>query len=337
MKQFLNRKTVIFIVALVLIVGAILYFESKKPTTASPKAGAVVTRVPKQTADEPAKDISTPDGFINTSAITIQELIGKKVILVDFWTYSCINCQRTQPYLNAWYEKYKDQGLEIIGMHTPEFEFESHYENVLAAVKKANIKYPVVLDNDYSTWKAYQNRFWPRKYLIDIDGYIVYDHIGEGGYDETEKKIQELLKQRMAVLGQQGAIASDMAKPKDTVTLDFSQEVTPELYLGSARNQESKEYVTLQGDWEVNQEFATALRTPAKIILKYRAKNVYIVAGSDNPITVSIKRDGKVIAPSLVIKTHTLYPLVQDAEYGQHELEIIINQPGLEAFTFTFG
>ena len=131
---------------------------------------------------ELAKEITTPDGFINTDGkpITINGLIGKKVILVDFWTYSCINCQRTTPYLNAWYEKYKDKGFVIIGVHTPEFEFEKDYNNVKMATGKFGIKFPVVLDNDFSTWTAYKNQYWPRKYLIDIDGYIIYDHIGEG-------------------------------------------------------------------------------------------------------------------------------------------------------------
>ena len=137
-----------------------------------------------------AKEITTPDGFINTDGkpVTIGEFVGKKVVLLDIWTYSCINCQRTTPYLNAWYEKYKDDGLVIIGLHTPEFEFEKVYQNVLDATNRLGIKYPVVLDNDYSTWNAYQNRFWPRKYLIDIDGFVVYDHIGEGAYEETETK-----------------------------------------------------------------------------------------------------------------------------------------------------
>src|SRR3989338_2998501 len=134
-----------------------------------------------------AKEITTPDGFINTDdkPIILNDLIGKKVILMDFWTYSCINCQRTTPYLNSWYEKYKDAGLEIIGMHTPEFDFEKKYENVEKAVKQFGIKYPVVLDNDRATWQAYKNYYWPHKYLIDIDGFIIYDHIGEGGYAET--------------------------------------------------------------------------------------------------------------------------------------------------------
>ncbi len=146
----------------------------------------------------PAPEIVKPSGFINTDGkpITLGELKGKKVVLVSFWTYSCINCQRTLPYLNTWYEKYKDQGLEIVSIHTPEFAYEHILKNVEDEVFNTyNIKYPVVLDNDYRTWKAFGNRYWPRKYLIDIDGYIVYDHIGEGAYTETETEIQKALKE----------------------------------------------------------------------------------------------------------------------------------------------
>jgi len=138
-----------------------------------------------------ARKIVQPAGFINTQdgeSITVESLIGKKVILLDIWTYSCINCLRTLPYLTAWHEAYADQGLQIIGIHTPEFDFEKEIDNVQRAVEAGGIKYPVVLDNDRGTWNAYENSYWPRKYIIDIDGFIVYDHIGEGGYDETEAK-----------------------------------------------------------------------------------------------------------------------------------------------------
>ena len=130
--------------------------------------------------------------WINSQPLSIADLKGK-VVMVDFWTYSCINCIRTLPHMNAWQEKYADKGLIIIGIHTPEFEFEKNYANVKFAVEKYGIKYPVVQDNDYKTWRAYGNSYWPRKYLIDKEGNIRYDHIGEGGYEETEKVIQQLL------------------------------------------------------------------------------------------------------------------------------------------------
>src|SRR3990167_6793967 len=137
-------------------------------------------------------------GFLDVTKIEqkLLEKNDKKVVLLDIWTYSCINCQRTIPYLNEWYKEYEDEGPVIIGLHTPEFSFEKVQENVEKAVKDFGIKYPVVLDNDFSTWQAYKNQYWPRKYLIDIDGYIVYDHAGEGQYKETEVAIQKALRER---------------------------------------------------------------------------------------------------------------------------------------------
>ena len=168
--------------------------------------GPTVTRpvpVAKTQRYKKAHELVTPDGYLNTGGkpITLAQLKGKKVVLLDFWTYSCINCQRTIPYVDAWYDKYKSQGLEIIGVHTPEFAFEHVPANVADALKRFNITHPVVLDNEYQTWNAYGNQFWPHMYLVDIDGYIVYDHIGEGDYDVTEKAIQAALKERADALG----------------------------------------------------------------------------------------------------------------------------------------
>ncbi len=144
-----------------------------------------------------APELTKVNGFIDHNPITLADLRGK-VVLLDFWTYSCINCIRTIPYLSAWYEKYANEGLMIIGIHTPEFEFEKDYNNVKAVVEKFDITYPVVQDNEKGTWNAYENRYWPQKYLIDSDGYVRYDHICEGAYAETEKVIQSLLAERTA-------------------------------------------------------------------------------------------------------------------------------------------
>ena len=175
----------------------------KNETVSKPVVSVPVSAVNSQFVQAP--EIVNPSGFINTDSkpITLGEFKGKKVVLVSFWTYSCINCKRTLPYLNSWYEKYRDQGLEIVSIHTPEFAYERILKNVEEeALNTFDIKYPVVLDNDYSIWKAFGNRYWPRKYIIDIDGYIVYDHIGEGAYDETEEKIQKALKKRAERLDQ---------------------------------------------------------------------------------------------------------------------------------------
>src|SRR3989344_502362 len=305
-----------------------------------------------------AKEITTPDGFINTDdkPIILNDLIGKKVILLDFWTYSCINCQRTTPYLNSWYQKYKDDGLVIVGVHTPEFEFEKIYANVKAAVDKFEIKFPVVLDNDYSTWNAYNNRYWPRKYLIDIDGYIVYDHIGEGAYEETEKKIQELLEERNKVLGMNEEVTKDISLPEDVDHTSATDKRSPEIYFGASRNislgngkintiglqtlAEPKNIKTdtlyLVGDWNIQEEYAQNQKAGAKIIFGYQAKNVYFVSGSEKPVKIKIIKDGKAIGEQ-TISPHSLYTLIQDDMYGEHILEIIIENPGLKAYTFTFG
>jgi len=383
-------KPYILIAVVVLIAGAIYFIDSSSvkrngsntAVTVIPRVTSEPNEVKKDTMPskflsvaekskryELAKEITTPDGFINTDGkpITINGLIGKKVILVDFWTYSCINCQRTTPYLNAWYEKYKDKGFVIIGMHTPEFEFEKDYNNVKAAVEKFGIKFPVVLDNDYSTWAGYKNRYWPHKYLIDIDGYIVYDHIGEGGYEETEQKIQEALTERMAVLGESGII--DQPVTKEMPVEGGSK--SPETYFGAARNQffgngslgvaGNQKGLTipaqldlntlyLSGDWTISDEFAQNDSVAAGIVYKYIGKSVFLVSQADNETVVEVLLDGKPLGAEagadiiktadgksvVKIKEARLYKIIQGNNSETHTLKFIIQKSGLKAFTFTF-
>ncbi len=330
---------------------------SEKNQTVSPegKRDKETTSIQKSKKYTLAKEITTPDGFINTSAtgswqapsITIGEFVGKKVVLIDFWTYSCINCQRTTPYLNAWYEKYKDQGLVIIGLHTPEFEFEKVYQNVLEATQRLGIKYPVVLDNDYSTWNAYQNRFWPRKYLIDIDGYVIYDHIGEGGYEETEQKIQAALKERMAVLGENGAI--NKAVTKEIPIQNGAK--SPETYFGSARNDQQANLLFPSDSWSITPEFAQNSSPHASIVYTYTAKDVFFVAEAGTETMVEVLLDGQPLgseAGADIIKTSDgksvvkikearLYKIIQGHQSETHTLKFIPQKSGLKAFTFTFG
>jgi thiol-disulfide isomerase/thioredoxin len=143
-----------------------------------------------------AREITGSTGLINSDGVSIKSAAGEKVVLVEFWTYSCFNCQNAQPHINALYEKYKDDGLLVVGVHSPEFGFEKDIAGVREAVEQANIEYPVVLDNNYAIWNAYDQRFWPAWYLIDADGFIRYRHFGEGAYDETEQEVQELLAER---------------------------------------------------------------------------------------------------------------------------------------------
>ena len=382
------QKTILLFAALVLVIGSIFYLESHrsaqplsqngqtidiKPLTSSATGTANTTakarpRQEKTGTYPSAVEIVNPSGFINAEKFALRDLVGKKVILLDFWTYSCINCQRTIPYLNAWYEKYKDKGLVIVGMHTPEFDFEKKYDNVSAAVKKFGIQYPVVLDNDYGTWNAYGNRYWPHKYLIDIDGFVVYDHIGEGGYDLTERKIQEALEERMAVLNEQGKIEKTVAKPSNAPQVEFAKIKSPETYFGSSRNRNfgsgqpgesgervfpvsaeiQKNLLYLSGGWNIGPEFVTSKDSGAKIIFRYDAKDVYLVASSADGARIRVLRDGRELGAEAgadassadsraSIKEERLYRLIRGADYGEHTIEIIIEQGSIRAFAFTFG
>lgn len=164
--------------------------------------GSAEERIERKEAEfERAREIVDPSGFINTDGVSIREAGGEKVVLIDFWTDACYNCQNTQPHLNAWHEEYADDGLMIVGVHSPEFAFEADPANVEQAVREAGIEYPVVLDNDHATWDAYDQRFWPTMYLVDADGSVRYQRIGEGAYEETEAKIRELLSEKDRLKG----------------------------------------------------------------------------------------------------------------------------------------
>lgn len=326
-----------------------------------------------------APELASIDGYINTGTgqdnkplpITIKQFKGKSVVLVDFWTYSCINCQRSLPYVESWYQKYKDQGLVIIGVATPEFAFEHVYDNVANATKQFGITYPVVLDNEYGTWNAFGNQYWPRDYLVDIDGYIVHDHAGEGDYDVTEKAIQAALAERAKRLGTDMP-ASGIATPTNIVTVDGRQLGSPETYFGSNRNEyfgngtQGKSGVQtftlpqsfdantfyLGGSWDVQPEYAQS-EGEGTLVYKYRAKNVYLVAGSASgkDIQVEVTRDGKPLDKSdagkdvkfengksyVTINQNRLYHVVGDTDYGEHILEFIAPSAGLQIYTFTFG
>jgi cytochrome c biogenesis protein CcdA/thiol-disulfide isomerase/thioredoxin len=317
-----------------------------------------------------APEIVDPSGFVNTDGkpITIGQFKGKKVVLLDVWTYSCINCKRTLPYVKAWYDKYHDQGLEIIGLHTPEFSFEKVQKNVEDAVKADGIQYPVVLDNNYATWNAYGNQYWPRKYLIDTDGFIIYDHIGEGDYDVTEKAIQKALSERDQIVNATSTVSTAITAPKDVITFDQDKVASPETYFGAGRNEYlgngtmstvgnqtltlptsgiSGNTLYLSGTWDFEKEYAQEVTLPASgssmsgstgtsILFKYSAMNVYMVASASTPTDVDVYIDGK-MTKTVSISGETLYTLVQGADYGIHTLELKPHASGLKAFTFTFG
>ena len=354
-----------------LIAGFGVYFNSpslNKIAAGSPEQvtpAAVGSKIDKSQFHR-APELAGISNYINSKEFKISDLKGK-VVIVDFWTYSCINCIRTIPYLNAWYEKYADQGLVIVGVHTPEFDFEKNPSNIQAAVQKFGIKYPVVQDNDRATWDAYQNRYWPRKYIIDDEGYVRFDHIGEGGYAETERTIQSLLQERAANIGNTIKIDSSTVNP-GSPSVDFGQVNTPELYfgygyartpLGNAEGFKPGQTVMysisdgqeirpntiyLSGKWLNNQDNMQLQGGTGRVILDYSAKSVNIVAGGKGTLYLSedeqalsargadVGKDG-----SVAIGGQRLYNLVSHNNYGRHQLVIDATGNDFQVYTFTFG
>ena len=369
-------KNISLLIVVALIVVSIWYLESKKPPSLNSGAADIVLpatsttpsvlsasgtdrssiRAEKSIKYSRAKELVDPTGFINTGPFKLSDIVGKKVVLLDFWTYSCINCQRTIPYLNAWYQKYRDLGLVIVGVHTPEFDFEKDYNNVSTATKGRGIQYPVVLDSNHGTWNAYQNIYWPREYLIDIDGFIVHDSIGEGHYEADERAIQAALKERSDGLGLGLNIPNTISSPQNVISMDASKVQSPEIYFGaegnnylsngdkgvmgeqnlSLPNSFSLNALYLGGDWNFQNEYAQNKTTEGKIVFKYSAKNVYMVASADQTVKLKIMVDGKFLKEITVLDDR-LYDLIGGDSYGEHLLEIEVENPGLKAFTFTFG
>ncbi len=362
------------ILVIALGAGAYLLLGTSRSTPASTDEIGLNTPQ-KEARYAKAPELVSPDGYINTprlpsgqaGPITIGEFRGKNPVLIDIWTYSCINCQRTLPYLRSWYEKYADDGLVIIGVHTPEFAFEKVRANVENAAKEFGLEYPIVLDNEYKTWNAFGNRFWPRKYLIDIDGYIVYDHAGEGAYEETERAIQKVLAERAERLDMEMPLET-ISSPSDVTAVDFSQVKSPEVYFGSDRNEllgNGKVGVSgvqkleipeklfantlyLGGTWDIQPEYARNTEKQGNIRFIYTAKNVYMVASADTPVRLRVTRDGgKSLGEErgedvdkdgwMTIQEERLYKLVEGKDYKTHLLEITTEGTGVTPYTLTFG
>ena len=236
----------------------------------SDEADSIESQEPRKPAPGPqAAEVEGIDAWINSDPLTIEELEGK-VVLVDFWTYTCINCIRTFPYLKLWHSRYADEGLVILGVHTPEFEFEKDYDNVVQATRDNGIIWPVAQDNDYVTWHNYRNRYWPAKYLIDQDGVVRYTHFGEGGYGETEKQIRLLLAEAGADLSD-GKLVLPTDQEEDMTYLNTrNAQVTPELYAGYERNFSTALYgrgaYVVQPDYFDSQDEVVTLKAPAELV-----------------------------------------------------------------------
>jgi cytochrome c biogenesis protein CcdA/thiol-disulfide isomerase/thioredoxin len=302
----------------------------------------------------PAPELILGGEWINSEPLTMESLRGK-VVLVDFWTYSCINCQRTFPYLRNWWEKYKDKGFVIVGVHAPEFEFEKNADNVRKAASDFNLTYPIMQDNNFATWQAYENHYWPAKYLVDKDGLIRYTHFGEGEYDHTERTIQKLLEET----GSQVATMS----VSNVEYQNYAR--TPETYLGYGR---MEHYASLEdikadgvstytaaeplpynafafvGNWTISEEFAAPEKS-ASLLLHFNAKEVFLVARpKQGQVQMQVLLDGLTTSVGddaeqgvIMVDSDKLYHVISLPEPGEHTLELRFPEGNVELYAFTFG
>lgn len=306
--------------------------------------------------------------WINSPPLTPDQLRGK-VVVVDFWTYSCINCLRALPYVRAWAEKYRDQGLVVIGVHTPEFAFEKSEPNVREAVNRLGVTYPVAMDNDFAVWRAFRNQYWPAHYFIDAQGRIRHHHFGEGDYDGSERVIQQLLKEAGAA-----AVATDLVQIQAQgaeAAADMSRLGSPETYVGYARAENFrspggfardalKTYApaslnlndwSLSGSWRVTREHAELASAGGRVAFRFRARDLHLVMGpgaSGSSPRFRVRIDGR--APGADagadidaqgvgrIDDQRLYQLIrQTGSVDQRTFEIEFLDPGVQVFAFTFG
>ena len=350
-------------------------------------SGAMMSQIPRD-GDQPAGsmkmtaripgelpiegNLPSLDGavqWLNSPPLTAQALKGK-VVLVDFWTYSCINCLRTLPYVKAWAEKYRDQGLVVIGVHTPEFAFERDVGNVTKAMKDLGITYPVAIDNDYKVWRAFNNQYWPAHYFADAQGRIRYHHFGEGKYAESERVIQQLLREAGAAKVTDGLINARAEGVQ--LAPDMSEVQSPETYVGYRRAEHfvaetdlAPDKVTaysppaqlalnnwsLGGQWTVGPERAVSNAPASRIVYRFHARDLHLVLGpgaDGKPVRFKVLIDGKPpgdahgvdVAPdgSGSVTEQRLYQLVrQTAGVTDRTFSIEFLDPGVSAYAFTFG
>jgi thiol-disulfide isomerase/thioredoxin len=304
----------------------------------------------------PALDGAT--GWLNSAPLTPEDLRGK-VVLVDFWTYTCINWLRTLGYVRAWHEKYKDRGLVVVGVHTPEFPFERDVDNVRWAAQNMRVEYPIALDPDYAVWQAFANHYWPAVYIADAEGRIRHHQFGEGGYEEAEMVIQELLREAG------GDEASDhlvSVTPEGfEAQADWASLESPETYLGA---EQARNYVsgaqpdtlqlnewTLSGDWAVEPRASVLTEADGRIAFRFHARDVHLVMGphsKDGPVPFRVLIDGEPPGDAHGLDVdddgvgsvahQRLYQLVrQRGSIADRTFEITFLDAGVEAYVFTFG
>lgn len=345
-----------------------------KPETGSEAGNSMMMMSGAKSSGKPIAEGDMPElkgvtGWLNSKPLTKQSLRGKVVVL-DFWTYSCINCLRAIPYINAWYDHYKDSGLVIIGVHTPEFEFEKDTANVTKAIAQFKIAYPVALDSDYAVWNAFNNKFWPAHYFVDAQGKIRGHHFGEGKYARSERTIRQLLTE---------AGAKNLPDPLDdaagtgvSAASDTANVASPETYVGferaanfaspgsfarnAVKRYEAPKSPTLNqwglaGSWKVGAQHASLTGAPGRIVFKFRARDLHLVLGpgkDGKPVRFRVTLDGKAPAADKgmdvdaqgngVVREQRLYQLIrQSGAVGEHEFQIEFLDANVEAYSFTFG
>jgi len=321
------------------------------------------------TKTRPLPDLGGAIGWLNSAPLSSKSLRGK-VVLVDFWTYTCINSLRPLPYVKSWAARYKDAGLIVIGVHTPEFSFEKERANVLNAVRDLNVSYPVALDSNYRIWQAFRNEYWPAQYFIDGKGRIRYQHFGEGEYAQGERIIQELLKENGAT-GIDGTRANVSGTGVEAPP-SLANERSPETYVGydHAERFASPERMTensrriyssparlslnqwgLSGSWKIGAESAVLHVAPGKVVFRFHSRDLHFVLGpteNGDPVRFKVKLDGAApgddcgtdSAPDGTgeVREPRLYQLVrQKGQIEDRTFEIEFLDPGVHAVVFTFG
>jgi thiol-disulfide isomerase/thioredoxin len=308
-----------------------------------------------------------PSRWINSRPLMIKNLRGK-IVVVDFWEFTCINCIRTLPYVKGWYARYEPYGIVVIGVHAPEFEFGKSRAGVERAVRDFGLTYPIVLDNDYEIWHLYANAYWPHKYVVAPDGKIIYDRVGEGGYDDTEQILQDLI-----ITTNPGASLPPILKPvrpEDTPGARCLPR-TPELYAGRSRGRygnvpfpkagepfeddgvHAEGFLYLKGSWTLDAERVTSAAADGYLAIPFSGNevNAVIRAPEGERVRVNVEVDGRPLAtgeagPDVVLEegqsyvnitVGRMYRLYKNPEYGNHELRLEPATPGIAVYAFTFG
>ena len=283
------------------------------------------------------------DHWFNSPPLSMSSLRGK-VVLIDFWAYSCINCIRAMPHVEHLYETYKDQGLVVIGVHSPEFDFERDPANVQAAIARIGVTYPVAMDSRLATWNAWRNQFWPAEYLVDQEGRLIGHHYGEGGYDKMENAIRLLLG--LELLKPDSGVGVFKPGPGDT----------PELHLGSSGQQGfgspesggdgmrrfsipatlALHKFALGGQWEITRQYVRAVGGELELQLRFKAAKLYMVASAEHAVPLEVSVDGKP-QPTVTVQDSRLYTLFDSSDDSEHVLRLRIPQADLRVYSFTFG